>query len=294
MSSSLVGAFANYLFARFSVRTVGMCGAVTFVAGSLAAVAAGSLNQLLLAYGLLQGIGFGVMLAVSYTMFNRYFVRRRVTMMGLAQTLLGVGNMGLPVAVQWLHDQFGYRGCMAMVAALNAHVLVGMLVMQPVRRHERVEWVERSVDDDADDKADGEQVKMLQSPAEQKLAVELAEVTDSRPRSAVWSRIVRFLDLGLCADYVYVNICCGMALTLYSDVAFFTILPVYLRELHFEKMQTAQVVSLCAAADLGGRFFLTLVSYVVQVRARVIFLAGVLGTMATRLGESDVRKENYL
>lgn len=74
MASSLIGAFANYLFARFSARTVGLFGAGLFAIGSLAVAVVRSLDELLIAYGLLQGCGFGIMLAVSYTTFNRYFV----------------------------------------------------------------------------------------------------------------------------------------------------------------------------------------------------------------------------
>lgn len=77
------------------------------------------------------------MLAVSYTMFNRYFIEKRVAMMGLAQTLLGLGSMGFPLFVDKLMSKYGFRGCMAIIAALNGHALFGMLVMHPVEWHIR-------------------------------------------------------------------------------------------------------------------------------------------------------------
>lgn len=281
MSSSIVGAFANFLFGRYAVRTVGLFGAVSFVVGSLATVGVGSLNELLLAYGLLQGVGFGIMLAVSYTTFNRYFVRRRVPMMGLAQTLLGLGNMALPIAIEWWHELYGFRGCMLMVAGLNVHVVLGMLMMHPV------EWHTIRGGKPSGLVADAGETEMLDprmSPKPDSGQLVTTTVLDgSRPSMTVWSRVVRFLDLELCRDAVYVNIAVGMALVLYSDVAYFTILPVYLRELGIEKMATAQAISLCAAADLLARFVLTVGSYAFRVRARTIFLAGVLGTIATRL-----------
>lgn len=78
------------------------------------------------------------MLSVSYTTFNRYFIRRRVMMMGLAQTLLGLGSMGFPLMVEKLMHVYGYRGCMAIIGALNGHALVGMMTMHPVDWHKKV------------------------------------------------------------------------------------------------------------------------------------------------------------
>lgn len=81
------------------------------------------------------GAGFGVMMSVSYTMFNRYFIKKRILMMGLAQTFLGIGSMMLPIMIAWLMKEFGFRGCLAIVAAVNGHAVWGMLVMHPVEWH---------------------------------------------------------------------------------------------------------------------------------------------------------------
>lgn len=52
---SPVGLFTNYLFNRFSVRSVGICGALIFCTGSVLVVFVRSLNELLIAYSLMQG-----------------------------------------------------------------------------------------------------------------------------------------------------------------------------------------------------------------------------------------------
>lgn len=81
------------------------------------------------------GAGFGFMIPCAYTTFNHYFVTKRVVMMSVAQSLIGIGTMIYPIMVQFLMDKYGYRGAMAVIAALNAHSIFGMLVMHDVKWH---------------------------------------------------------------------------------------------------------------------------------------------------------------
>lgn len=51
-----------------------------------------------------------------------------------------------------------------------------------------------------------------------------------------WQVVVDFLDLTLLNDPIYVNIVLGISFALYSDVAFFTLQPMYLFELGYTKV----------------------------------------------------------
>lgn len=55
--------------------------------------------------------------------------------MSITQTVLGVGSMIYPILIQKLMDFYGFRGTMAILAALNAHAIFGMLAMHPVEWH---------------------------------------------------------------------------------------------------------------------------------------------------------------
>lgn len=78
------------------------------------------------------------MIPVAYTSFNAYFVQRRVAMMSIAQALIGVGSMIYPIMMQFLIEKYGFRGSMAILAAINSHSLLGMMVMHPVRWHYKI------------------------------------------------------------------------------------------------------------------------------------------------------------
>lgn len=51
-----------------------------------------------------------------------------------------------------------------------------------------------------------------------------------------WQMVVDVLDLTLLNDPVYVNIVMGLSFALYSDVAFFTLQPMYLFHLGYTKV----------------------------------------------------------
>lgn len=134
---SFAGLLTNTLFRKFSIRCVGVGGASMYFLGSLMAIFVTSVEQLLFAFSILQGGGFGLMIPVAYTTFNAYFVRRRVLMMSIAQALIGLGTMIYPILVQYLMQTYGFRGCIAVLAALNGHAILGMLVMHPIEWHQK-------------------------------------------------------------------------------------------------------------------------------------------------------------
>lgn len=56
-------------------------------------------------------------------------------MMSLAHTVSGVGIMAYPIVAQFLMESYGFRGAIAIVAAINSNAILGMLVMHPVEWH---------------------------------------------------------------------------------------------------------------------------------------------------------------
>lgn len=82
----------------------------------------------------------------GYTIFNHYFVKKRFAMMSITQVLKGVGIMAYPIMVQFLMEKYGFRGTMAIIAAINAHAILGMLSMHPIEWHYKV--IKVPVDED--------------------------------------------------------------------------------------------------------------------------------------------------
>lgn len=133
--TNYVGLFTHSLFGRFQMRSIGVFGACLYFLGSFMTIFVTSVEHLVISFGVLQGAGFGFMIPVAYTSFNHYFVKKRVVMMNVAQSLTGILTALYPFVVQFLMKEYGFRGTVAIIAAINAHTIFGMLVMHPVEWH---------------------------------------------------------------------------------------------------------------------------------------------------------------
>lgn len=81
------------------------------------------------------GAGFGFMVPAAFATFNHYFDKKRVFVMSLAQTLIGIVMMLYPIVVNFLMEAYGFRGSVAMIAILSAHTICGMIMMHPIAWH---------------------------------------------------------------------------------------------------------------------------------------------------------------
>lgn len=109
-------------------------------------------------------------------------------------------------------------------------------------------------------------------------------------------KIVDLFDLTLLCQPVYINICLGTSFVLFSDLTFFTIEPTYLRELQFDKMDIAYIVSIGCSADLCSRILLTIIALCTnRIRARMLFMSGMIGVVISQIGQIiyDIFKTIY-
>lgn len=113
-----------------SLRLGGLIGAATFSLGSLSTIAISNTNQLPLTFGILQGIGFGMMVPVSYSTINHYFVRKRTTVMSVIKAVQGFVLMWYPQLIKQIIHQFGFRGTLIIISGISLHTFPGMLVMK--------------------------------------------------------------------------------------------------------------------------------------------------------------------
>ena len=221
---------------------------------------------------------------IVFATFNSYFVERRVLVMSMAQTLIGLVMMIYPIMIQKLLEIYGFRGTMALIAAINAHAIIGMLLMHPVQWHMKLQtYVEAQ---------ETISLNFEQHKESKKSKMELMEV-EIKPLTK-WETIVDFLDLKLMKDLTYVNIALGISLVNYSDVAFFAFQPLYLYKIGYSSEDIALIIAIGATGDLISRFFLVGLSACYKVKARYIYLVGVVLTIFARVGKCFYKEINYL
>lgn len=78
------------------------------------------------------------MMSAGYTTFNKYFVEKRIFMMSIAQSIKGACISLHPILVKFAMNAYGFRGALAIVAAVNTHAVLGMLTLQPVEWHYKI------------------------------------------------------------------------------------------------------------------------------------------------------------
>lgn len=157
LSMSISGLFASSLIKRFSLRSVGIFGAILYTIGSFLSAFVTSVEHLIISFSVFQGkiaeiylilnnftyifnkkhIGFsiGLMFSVGYTNFNHYFVKRRIFMMSVTQVLKGTMASVYPIAARFLVERYGFRGATLIFAAVHAHAIFGMMIQHPVEWH---------------------------------------------------------------------------------------------------------------------------------------------------------------
>ncbi|XP_011203888.2 monocarboxylate transporter 9 [Bactrocera dorsalis] len=361
---SFAGLFSGSLFNRYGLRAVGLMGGCLYFSGSLLQIFVRTTWELLFAFSVIQGTGFGLIVPTSYTTFNNYFVEKRVMWMSFAQSLIGVGTMFYPVGMQKLMELYGFRGCLLVLAAINSHAILGMLLMQPVEWHMRKVTIQieptltsstyigdakkleneditlilsTTINNNQYMKYNGRDTSAMESNNLSRLMhgksspVTISRenvknisnissrtssitnlgnwtgpivVRDASPEmtpfhsmlavnavekeSSCWQSLVDFLDLKLLKKPIYLNIVLGISFALYSDIAFFTLQPLYLFELGFTKSDTASIIAIGAAADLASRIFLAFSAIFIQMRSRYIYLAGSFFTIIARFAFLNV------
>lgn len=78
------------------------------------------------------------MVRVGYTNFNKYLIKKHFFMMSMTQALEDVLITLHPIFVNVTMNAYGFRGTMAIIAAVNSHSIVGMLAMHPIEWHYKV------------------------------------------------------------------------------------------------------------------------------------------------------------
>jgi MFS transporter, OFA family, oxalate/formate antiporter len=117
-----LGAIAGPLADRWSTRTLIMAGLIAMVLGYAGASQADSLAALYVWYGAGVGLGIGLSYVPALSAVQSWFDRRRSQASGIATAGLGVGTLGVPMAVGWAVPHVGWRACFIALAVLIAAI----------------------------------------------------------------------------------------------------------------------------------------------------------------------------
>ncbi|XP_075978858.1 monocarboxylate transporter 9-like isoform X2 [Anticarsia gemmatalis] len=275
------GIILNSLKKKFPLRTGGLIGALLLTTGSFSTIFITNTNQLPFTFGILQGIGFGMVVPVCYSTLNYYFVRKRTTVMSLCKAVQGVIIMWYPQLLKQMMSKYGFRGTLLVVAGISLHVYPGMLTMQtnemsPRKIRTANDCVEngRNVDENED------LLRVKEKNGEPQVVF---ESSSKKVLRRIRDKIMEILNVKILKDSVYCNICIGQSFVNFSDLTFFMLQPMLLFQYGYDKTDIAMCISIGAASDLAGRCLLALISSLVHINTRILFYLATFLTVLIRI-----------
>ncbi|OON21248.1 hypothetical protein X801_02859 [Opisthorchis viverrini] len=135
----LIGPVAGALVNRFDYRSVAVVGAVIATVCILSsALITYDLNWFAITFGLLGGIGCGLVYLPAITVVGHWFDQHRAFVVGLAMCGNGFGAGILPIVTRWLCDSMTWRGALVITAGLFCQALVGIALFRPLYTHELI------------------------------------------------------------------------------------------------------------------------------------------------------------
>ncbi|XP_066153477.1 monocarboxylate transporter 7-like isoform X2 [Euwallacea fornicatus] len=290
--NSFTGLLAGILLNKYSYRKVGLLGSILFFMGAVAMIFAKNLVQMVLFFGLFQGVGFGLILPSVMSAFNSYFDKKMSLMMNATQTITVIFNIAIPHLLTWCMETLGYRGTLIFIAGCCGLCVPAVAVLQPVESHMK--------------KLPITSINNVEIPVEEPLMEQDLKVTPYQKRHSVVS--VRdciasvstindkdyssSLDFHLLKSPKYLNITFGLGLGFIGDIAFITIVPMILTNQGFTSQDIAFMLAVFFVCDLLSRILLTIVSYFMTLRNRMVFLVTAALIAITRVAFS--LKNDYM
>jgi sugar phosphate permease len=237
MLFGLVAPFAAAFINRFGVRAVIATAVLMIASGMIASLAMTHVWQFTVSYGVLVGLGTGmVALVLGATVATRWFVERRGLVVGMLTASYATGQLiFLPIMAKLTQDH-GWRSALAFLTAMLFVVgLVGLLVLRDRPRDVGLPpYGARAIEPPP--KQDMSLIAMMSSP--------LRALYEARTSGAFWVLVATFFICGfstngliqthwiaLCGDYGIAPVSAAGALAVMGAFDFFgTILSGWLSD----------------------------------------------------------------
>ncbi|KAJ4298865.1 hypothetical protein N0V90_004108 [Kalmusia sp. IMI 367209] len=105
------------------VRPFSAFGLVVMLLGIVCASFANSVWQLLITQGVMYGIGGSLLYLPSIVYLDEWFIRRKGLAFGIMWAGTGTSGMIIPLLMQWLLDDYGFRTALRVWAVISAMLL---------------------------------------------------------------------------------------------------------------------------------------------------------------------------
>jgi len=135
----LFGTVAGMLAERFSCRACVITGGVIMLLGCVISAFATSLFYLYISFGIITGLGGGLIFAPSYIIVAQYFDKKKGRAMSFATIGSGLGMIALAPILDLLLHHYSLYGCFLILGAIQFNNCVSGCLFRPLPKHRKVQ-----------------------------------------------------------------------------------------------------------------------------------------------------------
>lgn len=110
------------------------------------------------------------------------------------------------------------------------------------------------------------------------------EEKESVFKTIAWT-LVKFFDLTLLCDPIYLNIMIGMSLAIFAELNFSILTPFILADFELSTEQSATFLSVLSVADLIFRFFAPFIGEFLKKPPRIMYMLSIFCLAAARFSK---------
>lgn len=214
---NLSGLMTGPLLKKFTSRQIAILGSSMVGFGLMLSSITSSLEQILLTYSFMVGIGLGLLTPSIFLAVSSYFTTKKSRAIALAMAGTGFGQMILPQIVKYFLVISDFQGAALFVGSLSLYGIAGAIVFHPV------EWHMKQRDENSN-----ESQPLLEMKDKSPMTTS-TEWTENHRKVGICARISRSMDLSLLGDVKFMIVNIGLAIAYAVSIDFTLILPFFLQ-----------------------------------------------------------------
>ncbi|XP_053674219.1 monocarboxylate transporter 12 [Anopheles nili] len=197
--------------------------------------------QIVLSYSVTFGFGLGLIQSSTFVALNSYFRLHKGRAVGFALAGTGVGQILMPLLVQYLLSNFNFRDATLIIGGLAFNGVVGACLLQPVEWH-----------------------MSKSSAAEDKESQPLLAVDHGAPKAngdglcnkqtCGWSKLAALMDFAILKQVSFLNLIVGLGLAYTASTSFSLFFPYFLQKsANLTMLEAANCMAMLSTTDLLTR-----------------------------------------
>ncbi|XP_053687309.1 monocarboxylate transporter 12-B [Sabethes cyaneus] len=265
ISLNFSGLFTGPIIKKFNPRRATILG--TLLTGCALTVCAYATHmwQIIAAYSVGFGFGLGLIQSATFVALNSYFRNNKGKAVGFALAGTGIGQIVMPLLVQFLLNNFSFRGATLIIGGLAFNGIIGASLLQPV------EWHLKIVSDE-------EWQPLLNSRS------------SNEAKKSGWSKLAALMDFAILRRFSFLNLIFGLGLAYTATSSFSLFFPYFLQKTaNLDMLQAAHCMSILSTTDLLTRITVPAVVDKMKFTHRNTFLMAGLCLVVVRSVMAEMR-----